>query len=214
MFKIKRPNRVAKAFALFLFITLGSGCSPEELNHPCDDVSCANGGTCVNGFCDCPDGFDGEMCLELVAPEAAWITGIEASNYPVFRDDLPWDNGAKQPDCWPDFAIRIIWPWGAATQSNVKLNAQGNPLFWGEGGFPHLSNHFHPQDTLRLSLVELDGLDSAEIIGPAEVLLEASFTFQDVVHIDPMNPFPNTITMTTDSSETVLRCSLQYEFDH
>ena len=137
MFKIKRPNRVAKAFALFLFITFGSGCSPEELNHPCDDVSCANGGTCVNGFCDCPDGFDGEMCLELVAPGAAWITGIEASNYPVFRDDLPWDNGAKQPDCWPDFAIRIIWPW-----SRPFANAVSRPMRSSFSAFlsPHAGN--------------------------------------------------------------------------
>ena len=208
------PNRLSKLFAISVLIVAFAHCRPEESDHPCDDVSCANGGACINGFCDCPDGFGGELCLETRFPEAAWITGIEINNYPTFRGDLPWDSEAEQPDCWPDFAVGIDWPWSLATQSHAKLNAEGNPLFWGQGGFPYLANHFHPGDTLRLFLVELDGLDSAEVIGPPEVLLETHLTLQDIVLADSLDPFPTSITLTSDSSATVMRCGLRYEFDH
>lgn len=28
----------------------------------CKDVNCANGGTCAEGVCTCPDGYEGELC--------------------------------------------------------------------------------------------------------------------------------------------------------
>lgn len=208
------PSSITTLFSCAILVLLMASCRPEETNHPCDDISCANGGACINGFCDCPDGFGGEFCLDIRSPEAAWITGIEISNYPTFRGALPWDNEAEQPDCWPDFAVGIDWPWGLVTQSQAKLNAEGNPLFWGVGGFPYLDNHFHPHDTLRLFLMELDGLDSAVAIDPPEVLFDRLLTFQDFVLTDSLDPFPSAITLTSDSTETLVRCSLRYEFDH
>ena len=32
--------------------------------NPCKDVSCQNGGTCDEGVCDCPAGFEGSDCSE------------------------------------------------------------------------------------------------------------------------------------------------------
>ena len=54
------PNRFPKLFAFTMLIMAFVHCRPEEGNPPCDNVSCANGGACINGFCDCPDGFGGE----------------------------------------------------------------------------------------------------------------------------------------------------------
>ena len=207
------PNRLPKLFVFTMLIMAFVHCRPEEGNHPCDNVSCANGGACINGFCDCPDGFGGELCLETRSPEAAWITGIEINNYPTFRGNLPWDSEAEQPDCWPDFAVGIDWPWGLATQSQAKLNAQGNPLFWGQGGFPYLANHFHPGDTLVVfwwSLMAWTLLRSLgrqrccwKLISPCKTLCwPTRWTL------------PTSIALTSDSSETVMRCGLRYEFDH
>lgn len=29
---------------------------------PCEEVSCQNGGNCIDGICECPDGFEGPFC--------------------------------------------------------------------------------------------------------------------------------------------------------
>lgn len=31
-------------------------------NDPCEEVSCQNDGACIDGVCDCPDGFEGPFC--------------------------------------------------------------------------------------------------------------------------------------------------------
>lgn len=43
----------AFAFAMVLF----AGC-----DDPCKDVSCLNGGTCLEGTCECPTGYEGTDC--------------------------------------------------------------------------------------------------------------------------------------------------------
>jgi hypothetical protein len=46
-----------KLLALILLLTIGA-CKEE----PCDSVVCYNGGTCLNGTCDCTTGFEGDDC--------------------------------------------------------------------------------------------------------------------------------------------------------
>lgn len=51
-------------FVSILFISLLQFACTE----PCDDVICQNGGTCIEGACDCPDGFIGPNCEVKVDP--------------------------------------------------------------------------------------------------------------------------------------------------
>lgn len=38
-----------------------SGCRQD----PCETVECQNGGACVEGICNCPEGFEGSLCEEF-----------------------------------------------------------------------------------------------------------------------------------------------------
>ncbi|MEO0571601.1 MAG: DUF6055 domain-containing protein [Bacteroidota bacterium] len=40
----------------------------EESTDPCADIDCQNGGSCIEGTCTCPDGFEGQFCETFIDP--------------------------------------------------------------------------------------------------------------------------------------------------
>lgn len=57
-----------KSILFASFVTIGvfstvvfSSCDPD----PCKDIVCANGGTCTDGTCACPAGYEGTLCETL-----------------------------------------------------------------------------------------------------------------------------------------------------
>lgn len=56
---------VISLFSVVLFISCNKGSvkyNSSTLVHPCDNVICLNGGTCTDGLCYCPQGFEGAQC--------------------------------------------------------------------------------------------------------------------------------------------------------
>ena len=56
---------VTLIFCLVLFISCNKGktkYNDSTLVRPCDNVICLNGGTCNDGLCNCPQGFEGNQC--------------------------------------------------------------------------------------------------------------------------------------------------------
>lgn len=53
-------------FGVLLTITFLTACSDAD---PCESVICRNGGVCVDGTCDCPNGFSGVNCETTDEPE-------------------------------------------------------------------------------------------------------------------------------------------------
>jgi len=55
---------VIKFFGIVLLITSAFAVSSCEKKDECESVMCFNGGTCVEGSCDCTtaDGYEGEFC--------------------------------------------------------------------------------------------------------------------------------------------------------
>lgn len=46
---------------LLLLITI---CACKE--DPCEETNCLNGGECIEGICECPEGFGGENCASII----------------------------------------------------------------------------------------------------------------------------------------------------
>lgn len=62
-------------FCLFLLVGFSS-CEKED---PCQNVTCINGGTCVNGACNCPSGYSGSDC-SIPPDPCAGITCLNGGN--------------------------------------------------------------------------------------------------------------------------------------
>lgn len=73
---------------LFAFLALNtlfySSCGKDD---PCELISCQNGGTCVNGACDCPEGFSGPDCSNVETPSKIRVTNIKVTDFPATDDN-------------------------------------------------------------------------------------------------------------------------------
>jgi EGF-like domain len=49
-------------------ILILSSCKKKETPDLCVDVNCSNGGTCVNGTCECPEYYTGTNCTDFKVP--------------------------------------------------------------------------------------------------------------------------------------------------
>jgi len=50
---------------LLIALTLITACSDPD---PCASITCRNAGVCIDGTCDCPEGFSGANCEIAVDP--------------------------------------------------------------------------------------------------------------------------------------------------
>lgn len=84
------------AFTLCVVVT---SCSKKD---PCEDIICQNGGTCENGDCKCPVGYEGNLCQTESLPKAVNVTAIKILKIPATqKDGKPWDSDGTQPDIYP-----------------------------------------------------------------------------------------------------------------
>ncbi len=60
---MKKIKLLTLLLSFFTLVVLTESCDKaEELLDPCASVTCQNDGVCVDGTCDCPDGFSGTSC--------------------------------------------------------------------------------------------------------------------------------------------------------
>jgi uncharacterized protein (TIGR02145 family) len=64
-------------------VMLSWGCS-----DPCEDVSCANGGVCVDGNCSCAEGWTGDDCTEPIETVATGCGDVSAITFDGHSYDL------------------------------------------------------------------------------------------------------------------------------
>ena len=64
-------NRLARWVILLTFsVLVTSGCSDESSEDPCNAIICENGGSCLEGLCDCGEGFEGDFCENVIDEDA------------------------------------------------------------------------------------------------------------------------------------------------
>jgi hypothetical protein len=69
----------------------------EEL---CEGVICENGGECINGDCDCPEGYTGPSCGTQITPSRIRIKNILVTKYPNYDSDGTAFDLGSTPDVY------------------------------------------------------------------------------------------------------------------
>jgi len=105
--------------ALLLTATVINSCN-KVYPDPCEGVTCLNGGTCVNGSCDCADGYSGPSCAHQITPTKIRISKIKITKFPQYDGGSSWDFGSG-----PDIYVELLL--GSSTifkQPTMFENAQ------------------------------------------------------------------------------------------
>lgn len=60
------------------------------VKDPCSDLACRNGGSCSDGYCQCPTGYEGAECEITAASRfvGKWAGSIRCNNFPIQADTV------------------------------------------------------------------------------------------------------------------------------
>lgn len=82
---MKKPVKNLSKLICLASLTFLFGCDP------CANVECHNGGKCVDGDCECPDGYGGPECEEKEPPSVMQVTSITITKFPQYDNGSNWD---------------------------------------------------------------------------------------------------------------------------
>lgn len=108
---------------LFMFLAVVALCfsACQKDFHPCDNITCYNNGTCVNGDCQCVNGYRGRDCSIDPLPKSVTISKIVVTNYPVLGlQNTNWDSGSTNGDEYADIFVAMNKVIGSDYNANLN----------------------------------------------------------------------------------------------
>lgn len=186
-------------FILFSLFLVFVSCSKAD---PCEDIKCQNGGTCTDGKCNCPNGWEGALCEIESLPKAVNVSAIKVLKFPATKaDGSKWDNDNTNPDLFPVLYTlkadntndQLLW-----TSDVIKLNAPTGQTHDFNLILPKLSMKTFDK-TLALYLLEKDDPTSENMGG-------ISFKLQEFV-----KGKPSTITLDCSTCKVGFELKVTYE---
>lgn len=155
---------------------------------------CENGGVCLDGTCDCPDGFTGAHCHDIAPPDKVRIRTIALTRFPAFKNDVAWD-----PTDGPDIFFRLYDGQYAVAQPLLLFeNATGTQVY---NFFISLIELSDVTKHYSLKLLDYDGRDTKE-----DFMGEVDF-----VPYDPQKGKPETVIL-DDGGPVAFELTLEYVY--
>lgn len=171
----KFPGKIAAVLMAVFAATVLTRCSSCK-DDPCDGIICLNGGECVNGDCECPEGYEGADCGNEKVPDNIRIAKITYTEIPSEKSNGdPWDPG-QSPNSNPGLTVRVLrdvdpdpnaetWSvlWDSEPDLGIYDNANPNQVQVFTPSIPVLLGS--PQQKYRISLYDWDGPGDLELMG-------------------------------------------------
>lgn len=143
---------------LLLTMTVFNSCKKDDPD-PCEGVTCLNGGTCVNGQCDCPEGYSGPDCGNQVTPSKIRITNIKLTKFPATDNGAGWDLTSG-----PDIYVTMEYS-GSTIYDHPYFYQNADPSQ--DYDFqPNINlNMDNPTDNYVIRLYDFDDFDADDYMG-------------------------------------------------
>lgn len=129
-------------------------------SDPCASITCQFG-DCVNGTCDCYEGYEGADCSDEKTPDAIRIAKIVVTKFPNYDAGDTWDFGSG-----PDIYVVVF------DQRNNELFNSSSYYENAESGrfyeFESSINLVNLSERHSLVLYDYDSIDTDDFMGGVE----------------------------------------------